>query len=93
MGSTTARCRTRAGSGAISGAVAVTYRLHDRGRVAPGFAADLVVFDPDPVADGSTWAEPRLPPIGIHAVIVNGRIFVQANRPTGALAGQVVRRA
>ena len=77
----------------MSGLPADRYRLADRGRVAVGFAADLVVFDPKTIADRATYAEPRLPPTGIDAVVVNGVIAAERGSPTGRLAGRVLRRA
>jgi N-acyl-D-aspartate/D-glutamate deacylase len=50
--------------------------LSDRGRIAEGLVADLVVFDPSTVLDGATFREPTLPPTGIHHVIVDGRRVV-----------------
>ena len=48
-------------------------RLYDRGRISPGAAADLVVFDLDRIRDRSTFADPTRPAEGIRHVIVNGR--------------------
>ena len=44
----------------------------DRGRLAVGFAGDVVVFDPNTVADRATFTEPFQYPVGIKAVFVNG---------------------
>jgi N-acyl-D-amino-acid deacylase len=66
--------------------------LYDRGRIAPGAAADLVVFDFDRVRDRSTFAEPTLPPEGIRHVIVNGQVVVDDGKPTPARPGRVLRR-
>lgn len=67
-------------------------RLSDRGRIAPGMKADLVVFDPAAVADRSTVKSPTAPPVGIPYVIVNGEVAVDAGEPTPARAGRALRR-
>jgi N-acyl-D-amino-acid deacylase len=76
----------------MSGLAAERYGLRDRGRVVAGFAADLVVFDPATVDGPASWEEPRLPPVGIDAVIVNGTLAVDHGAPTGQLTGRVLRR-
>lgn len=76
----------------MSGAVADRLHIADRGRVREGLAADLVVLDPATVCDRATWEEPRLAPVGIDTVLVNGVIAVAEGRATGALAGRLVRR-
>ncbi len=76
----------------LSGFAAERYGLRDRGRVEPGFAADLVVFDPATVDGPATWEHPRTPPVGIDAVILNGVLVVDHGTPTGQLAGRVLRR-
>jgi len=65
--------------------------LVERGRVLPGFHADLVVFDPERVADRATFAEPWLVPIGIDHVIVAGRVVVRSGALTGERPGSVLR--
>jgi len=67
--------------------------LADRGTIQPGKAADLVVFDPETVADTATFEAPHSYPEGISHVVVNGRLAVRDGRPTGAMAGQVVTPA
>ena len=66
--------------------------LKDRGRVAPGMKADLVLFDPDKVEDRSTVKDPHAAPVGIPWVIVNGVPVVEAGGVTGARPGRVLRR-
>ena len=56
----------------LSGFAASRIGLTDRGRLAPGMAADLVVFDPATVADKASFAEPFQYPVGIRLVVVNG---------------------
>jgi N-acyl-D-aspartate/D-glutamate deacylase len=66
--------------------------LTDRGRIAAGLKADLVVFDPERLRDKATYFEPYQYSEGIEFVIVNGRLVVDAGRPTGEKPGQVLRR-
>ena len=66
--------------------------LSDRGRVAEGFAADLVIFDPATVSDRATFAEPHQYAAGIDYVMVNGALAVDAGNFTGLRPGHVLRR-
>ncbi len=66
-------------------------RLYDRGRIAPGMAADLLVFDPDKVQDTATFTKPLSFPEGMPYVIVNGRIEIDNGRFTDANGGAVLR--
>jgi N-acyl-D-amino-acid deacylase len=65
--------------------------LSDRGLLRDGFAADLVVFDPERVRSNATYDEPRRYPDGIQHVVVNGELVVDAGRHTGALPGRALR--
>ncbi len=75
----------------MTGAPAQLLRLQDRGLIREGYAADLVVFDPDTVADEATYEDPLEPPSGIRYVFVNGRLAVREGAYTGATPGQVIR--
>jgi len=66
--------------------------LTDRGRIAPGYVADLVIFDPARVIDRSTVDEPLAAPEGIEAVLVGGQVAVEKNQLTDVRNGQVLRR-
>jgi N-acyl-D-amino-acid deacylase len=74
----------------MSGFPAERFRIKGRGNLAPGYAADIVIFDPDRIADRATWDEPRLEPVGIDRVVVNGDTVVRHGVPTGALPGRVL---
>ena len=64
----------------------------DRGRIAVGKAADLVIFDAARVADRASYENPHQYPDGIVAVFVNGVAVVQKGAHTQARPGQVLRR-
>lgn len=64
----------------------------DRGVVREGAFADLVLFDPDTVIDRATFAEPKLPPVGIEKVFVNGELVWSDGKPTGARPGRALSR-
>ncbi|MDP2871873.1 MAG: D-aminoacylase [Bacillota bacterium] len=74
----------------VTGLPAGKLGLVDRGRVAPGCFADLVVFDPLRVRDRATAGEPCARPEGISAVLVNGEVAWIDGRPSGARAGMVL---
>ena len=67
--------------------------LVDRGRLAPGFHADLVLFDPARVRDTATYEKPWSFPEGVYHVLVNGQLAVEDGGLTGARSGRVIRRA
>lgn len=66
--------------------------LPDAGTVAVGARADLVLLDPDRLADRATYADPHRSPDGILAVLVAGRPAAIQGEPTGVRAGRVLRR-
>jgi N-acyl-D-amino-acid deacylase len=68
------------------------FRLGMRGMVVPGYAADLVVFDPATVSDRATYEEPKRPPEGIHLVLVGGEKTFGDGAHLGARNGVVLRR-
>ncbi|MFI9814459.1 N-acyl-D-amino-acid deacylase family protein [Saccharothrix variisporea] len=75
----------------LTGRAAQRLRLTDRGLVRPGYAADLVLFDPHEVADTATFDQPRQAAAGIPHVVVNGVPVVDAGRRTDALPGHSLR--
>ena len=77
----------------MSSSTAAIFGLHDRGTVKPGMSADLVVFDPQTVADRSTYEDGDQFAVGVRDVIVNGVHVLADGRMTGALSGRALRRA
>ncbi|WP_344333707.1 amidohydrolase family protein, partial [Kitasatospora putterlickiae] len=65
---------------------------HRRGRIAAGYHADLVLFDPERVQDTATFEQPRRPAAGVEHVYVNGTAVVEQGRATGARPGRALRR-
>jgi N-acyl-D-amino-acid deacylase len=63
------------------------FGLVDRGVIREGAWADLVLFDPQTVADRATFIDPHQYPVGISCVIVNGMIVIEQGQHTGALPG------
>ncbi|MFQ5840622.1 MAG: amidohydrolase family protein, partial [Candidatus Methylomirabilales bacterium] len=68
------------------------FGIADRGQVAPGYYADLVLFDPDTVRDRATYQDPIQYPDGIRYVLVNGTITLEEGEHTGARAGRIIGR-
>ena len=76
----------------MTGFPAAHLGLADRGRLMPGLAADVVLFDPATVAARATYADPGAFSTGIATVIVNGKVAFENGKPTGVTAGQFVPR-
>lgn len=70
---------------------AATLNIPERGRLAPGFFADLAIFDPDRVGDKATFVEPHQYSVGMVHVLVNGVPVVSDGKHTGATPGRAVR--
>ena len=66
-------------------------RLADRGLIKVGLWADVVVFDPQTIADRATFSEPNQLAVGMQWVLVNGVPVIDEGKPTGARPGKVLR--
>lgn len=75
-----------------SAAPAAFLGFKDRGTLAEGAFADVIVFDPETVADRATYEQPTLLATGMRYVIVNGALAIDGGAYTGALAGRVLHR-
>jgi dihydroorotase/N-acyl-D-amino-acid deacylase len=65
--------------------------LSDRGVIREGAYADAVILDPAVIADEASYQDPACHPVGIDAVIVNGRIAIDRDGETGERPGRVLR--
>ena len=66
-------------------------RLQQRGRLAPGYFADLALFDPASIQDHATFTDPQQYATGVQHVFVNGVPVIRYSEHTSAFPGQSVR--
>jgi N-acyl-D-amino-acid deacylase len=71
---------------------ASVFKLHDRGVIREGAAADIAIFDPARVRDLATYTDPHKLAEGMSYVLINGVVVIDAGRFTDALPGQVITR-
>jgi N-acyl-D-amino-acid deacylase len=64
---------------------------YDRGRIAIGLAADIVVFDYENLTDRADFANPHALSEGVKHVVVNGQLVLKNGKLTAALPGRVLR--
>ncbi|MBW1684464.1 MAG: D-aminoacylase [Deltaproteobacteria bacterium] len=77
----------------MTGQSAAKFRLTDRGEIAVGRFADIVVFDPETIADVATYEKPRQHPVGIDYVLINGRLAVEGGAQRDVRPGRVLRHS
>jgi dihydroorotase/N-acyl-D-amino-acid deacylase len=75
----------------MTGATAARLKLRDRGLLREGMYADVVVFDPNTIADVATFEKPHQLAVGVKHVFVNGVATFSDGRHTGAKPGRAVR--
>ena len=66
-------------------------KIKKRGKLAPGYFADIVVFDPQTIADKATFDQPHQYAVGVKHVFVNGIQVLADGEPTGKAAGRFVK--
>lgn len=76
----------------ITALPAIRLGLKDRGIVAPGFKADLVLFDYIHLKDKATWTSPHAFPEGIVTVIVNGQPIIEEGKQKEIYPGKILKR-
>ena len=72
---------------------ASTIGMSDRGLIAAGMAADVMVFDPDTIIDHATYENPALPSEGVKFVLVNGVMALKDGVATGIRGGRALLRS
>lgn len=70
---------------------ATTLGVTERGRISPGFFADIVVFDPKTITDRATFADSHVYSTGVVHVLVNGVQVLAHGEHTGEVPGRAVR--
>jgi dihydroorotase/N-acyl-D-amino-acid deacylase len=65
--------------------------IQDRGLVREGLYADLVIFDPETIADRATYEKPHQYSAGIEYVVINGQVVLDRGQITDARPGRVIR--
>ncbi|MNV96974.1 D-aminoacylase [compost metagenome] len=75
----------------LTGLPATNWKLRDRGCLAVGCLADIVVFDPATISDPATYEKPQQYATGVSQVFVNGVQVLRDGGHTGAKPGRVVR--
>lgn len=75
----------------VSGLPAAILGLQDRGRLAPGYVADVVVFDPASIQDHASYIDSHQYATGVTTVLVNGVEALRDGEPTAARPGRAVR--
>ena len=76
----------------MTGLSAAQLQLKDRGHIAKGYIADLVIFDPATIIDRATIEHPEATPLGIPSVMVAGEWVIDKGQPTGKHPGSVLRK-
>ena len=77
----------------MTSAPAARLKFSDRGTIAAGKVADLVLFDPATIADRSSFQQPATLPTGVEKVWVAGTLVWDSGKPTGATPGVMLRGA
>ncbi len=76
----------------MTGLPAESLGINNRGLIKPGYYADLVLFNPETVADQATIENPKALSAGVEKVWVNGQVVFEQQKSTGARSGKLVKR-
>ena len=71
---------------------AETFKIPRRGRLKPGYFADIIIFKPEQVIDHATFENPARYSTGMEFVIVNGTVCIDHGNYNGVMAGRVIKK-
>ncbi|MGB4439946.1 MAG: D-aminoacylase [Sedimentibacter sp.] len=71
---------------------AIKMNIKDRGYLAAGYKADIIIFDKEKIIDKSTYTKPHQYPVGIKDVLVNGVAVIRNGIHTGEFPGKLIKR-
>lgn len=69
---------------------ATNLKISKRGRLVPGYYADLVVFNPDTISDRATFENPQQYAVGMNQVFINGTLVLTNGEHTNAKPGRII---
>ncbi|MEX0904716.1 MAG: D-aminoacylase [Balneolaceae bacterium] len=75
----------------LTGMPAERLKIENRGRLQPGYFADVVIFDPETIEDRATYVEPHQYSVGVKHVFVNGVQVLDSGEHTGETPGRFVK--
>lgn len=78
---------------ASSRQVAQVFKLRERGQLGAGYFADVIVFDPQAIAERANYEQPERLAEGMRYVLVNGKLAIDGGKYTGALSGRALRKS
>ncbi len=76
----------------ITSLPAETFHIAERGKLLPGYWADVVVFNPATIKDQATYDQPFQLPVGVSYVLVNGQVAIDHGKYSSEKAGKVIKR-
>ena len=76
----------------MTGKPATKFKLEKRGLIADDYFADIVIFNPETIADKATMEDPYQYPVGISHVIINGRVALENEQLSPKRVGRVLRQ-
>lgn len=76
----------------MTGLPAQRMGLRDRGFIKEDYQADITIFDANSIKDKATFENPNQYPVGIHYVLINGKVVLEKEKFNALRAGEVLRR-
>jgi N-acyl-D-aspartate/D-glutamate deacylase len=67
------------------------FGLHKRGKLEPGYIADIAIIDPEKISDKATFTEPHQYSEGVEFLFINGQLVIEDGKYNNKLAGKTIR--